>query len=747
MKKIVLLVMMFTFFVSSYLSVKIFALYDYQSVFFDNNQTVHIEDKNNNISAKDFISDIEKTASDENLSIKRVVYTPLDNGKKQKIIYYVYNSVSDSNQFLSNLPLSSGRRLQDCDGTDKFLSNMKSEDSNQVGQINLFDNSNVIEIRPMSAMESHIYGTDFVLSTKSKVAAKNFATALSLNYNFNCTVNSENDVYSVSDNLLLYLACFGLIFSLCVLTAIAFLYYIIFRFKEIVIRKMFGSENKNIIHRILITDCVPMLCFAILLSAAATFVYLIFYNGLARFGTFILLWLICQLLLAILFLIVFCIFAQVVRKAKSSVALKNKKPLLLIKRSNYAIKILFSITAVVLFAVSSQNLYILTRQNSNISKWDKTKNYAVIGFNVDDSVMENYKAEYQFNCKMQHLFHLLNNNGAMLFSASSYYYDQNNNQYNQFPSYSPYKCSVCINNNYLKLNSIYDLNGNKINISDENTTDMTILVPEKYKTSIQKIKKLYQAYHTYGYYGARDRYTQLTGKKLNYDPTDKQQVLSHHEPLGLNIIYVKNNQGYFTYDPNVCKSTNNTIVDPIAMITNNSNGELYLYSSYVSRNEFRAKVSDYNNPLKSVNQSIIKAGLKDNIVLVTSLYDTVGEYMYNTKNQIAIEISVMLTALAIVILIVIFSTLNYLEESKCINAVKWIHGFSFIKRHYNYLTYPIIFWLIIYAIMLGLCFAKILSTVNIIVATLFMLLLEETIIVIILRMKESKKQKNILKGG
>lgn len=747
MKKIVLVAMIFTFIVSSYLSVEIFAQYDFHSYFSENGQTVHIESKNNRISVKEYISDIEKTAREEKLNLERAVYTPLENGKKQKIIYYVYNSGSDANRFFSDIPLVWGRLLRDGDGTDKFLSSIKTGDVGQVGRVNLFDSSNVIEIRPMDAMENHLYGTDYVLSTPSRDAARKFASDISKKYNFVCTVNSENNLNSAQNNLLLYLACFGIEFSLCVLTAVAFLYFIIFRFKEIVIRKMFGSDNKKIIRKILVGECVPMLGVSTVLSAVVTVVYLVCYNSLARFGEFGLWWILCQLFLAILFLAVFWIFAQVVRTARSSAAIKNKKPLHLIKKLNYIVKTVFSIAAVALFAVSSQSLYILNRQNANLSRWDLTKNYAVIGFTADDSVMEDYKAEYQFNCKMQQLFKELNKNGAMLFSPSTYYNNLNNPQYNQFPVYSPYRRSVSINNHYLKLNPIYDTNGNKVTVPNEDTTDMTILVPEKYRDDEQKIRKLYQDYHTKEYYSPRDHYAQLTGVKISYDPTDYNQVLAHHAPLGLNIIYVKNSQSYFTYDPSVSSHTNNTIADPVAMIVNNDNDELSDYTSYVSRGELRARISDYYNPSKSINPAVIKAGLKDNIVLVTSLYDHVGQYMFNTKSQIAIEVSVMLIALAIVLLIILFSTMNYLEESKHANAVKKIHGFSFAKRHSAYLTTSIIFWIVILALMSGLCFAKVLSTLNVIAATLFMLLLEETMTTLILFTRESAKCKDILKGG
>lgn len=749
MKKVTQIVMIFTFCISSYLSINIFKNLDSRTFFYDNNQTVHIEAKNIAINAAQFILDIEKTAEEENLSIKRVAYSPIDNGKKEKIIYYIYNS--KENPFFSNIPLRWGRYLNLDDGKAKFLSNQKTKDPNQIGQIDLFDNSNLVEIRPMSAMENHLYGTDYVLSTKDIKVAQKFSLNLSQKYKFTSSVNAQNNISDDNDikNNLLYLGYFGLVLCLCILTAVAFLYFVIFRFKEIAIRKMFGYRNKDIIRDLFLLDCFPMIIIAFLVSVIITIIYLWNFNSLARFFYFIRFWMIFLIVTAVVFLVLFTVVSQIIRFAKSTAVLKNSKPVHLIKRVNYVVKAIFSILAVSMFIISFQDLSTIIKQNSNLSKWNQTKYYATIGFTVDDSIMDDYVSEYNFNTKIQKLCSLLNNNGAMLFSPSSYYSAnaKEKSQYDQFPTYSPYKESVCINNNYLKLNPIYNLDGNRVEINNEDTDNMTILVPVKYKNYSQIIKKLYQDYSTIQYYGPRDHYAKLTGENINYDPTDKQQILAHHSYLELQVIYVKNNQSYFSYDPNVSKKTNNAIIDPIAMIINNNNGDIHDYPAYLSRGEIRARVANYYNPSQSVNKQIVSAGLQNNIVQITSLYDTVGQYMYNTITHIVIEILVMTVSFCIVALIIFFSTLNYLEEEKSINAVKRIHGYSFFKRHFKYLIYPALFWTCVWIVLIQLFLSGILNDLFTIGIAPLLFIIEEIATIFILQTNEYKKQKDILKGG
>lgn len=750
MKKIVYIVMVLTFLFSSYFAIKLYSDYDYYTCFVSNkNQSVHIENKDNRLTSKDYLKAIMEDADKESISVKRLVYTPVNNGNNTKIVYYIYNSKTDKNKFFDNLPLCWGRFVSKSDEKYAFLSNKSTGSSSQIGRINIFDNTKEVEIRNLTDMENHIYGTDYVLSTDSKEKANNFASNLE-ELGLLCTVNSSSSIDPMQFDFLFYLVYVPLILCLYILCSVAFLYYLINRFKEFAVQKMFGSFNKDIIHSVILKDVIPIISYSLIASIVITLIFLFFFNTFTKVLQFILMWLIIQIFVAGFALLTFFIVCQVVKSCKTSESLKNKKPLKLVKGLNYGVKAVFSVTAVILLTISIQNINLIQKENGNFSKWIQTQHYAVVAMTVDDSVMENPQKEYESNEKVRGFFGELDKNGAMLLSPSSYYNDNNANnikEYDRFPAYSPWKYSVSINNNYLKLNPIFDLSGKPVEVINDGSADTTLLVPLKYKPNEQDIIKLYQEYISVSYFGAQDRYQFNCGKDIGYDIDAKGATMKHHDPLKIHIIYVKDGQKYFTYDADVCKKQNNEITDPIAMIVTSKSCDSYSYPSFICRNEMRAFVDDYNNPSASLTNIISKENLQDNVVAIISLYDKFGEHIYNVKMQIALELIIMLIALIIVFAIVIFSANIYLEQSKLIHAVKSINGYSFLDRHKFYLLTTAFFWLLIFVVMLGLCATKILPFSIVTLIILGLLIIDEALSIFIISIKESNKQKDILKGG
>ena len=653
--------------------------------------------------------------------------------------------------FYENIPLKWGKRLENSDEKDKFLSNENTEDPNQIGQIGLFFNDVILEIRPLSAMENHILGTDYLLQTDDNSKSKAFAETIERDSPLEAVANDSGNMAVMDINISIFLGKIVLLFCLYVLIIIAFLYYIVFRYKEFGIRKMFGDRNRDLIHRILGQECMPIISKSIIISFVVSFVYLCFYNRLSRFGIFLIVWIVAQLILIAILLISFWILSQSVRSTKISLAIKDKKPVKFIKFLNYITKVLFATVAVMMFAIALQNLGTLIKQNSNFKKWEETKDYAVLGFTADDSTETDFVKGYLLSGKLHEFWKMMNNQGAMLMSPGSYYTTPFRSDYERDPDYEKYR--VDINNNYLKLNPIYDLNGEKVDVTDEETTNMTLLVPEKYREFEEQIYNYCSRRHTFLYNYGAVRYAKEMGEDVPYDPGIEDELLKHHELMMPNIIYVKNDQSYFTYDPNIAKDWNNEIHDPIAWVINNSNmgaaGFLSgtIYSTSISNGTFRPKIEDYEDPMKSLEDAIIESDLQHNIVFVQSLYSTVDKYIYDTRNLILLELSMMILAFIIIVIIIMFTTLNYLEENKLLNSVKRIHGFSFVKRHFMYLLHPIIFWSIIFLLLVGFDVTTKYGVGWVAGIVFVMFAVEFILSIILLRIKEFEKQINVLKGA
>src|SRR5690606_27647856 len=172
--------------------------------------------------------------------------------------------------------------------------------------------------------------------------------------------------------------------------------------------------NRDLIHRILGQECMPIISKSIIISFVVSFVYLCFYNRLSRFGIFLIVWIVAQLILIAILLISFLILSQSVQSTKISLAIKDKKPVKFIKFLNYITKVLFATVAVMMFAIALQNLGTLIKQNSNLKKWEETKDYAIVGYTTDDSTMTDYVKSYLLDCNLHKFWKMMNDQGAML---------------------------------------------------------------------------------------------------------------------------------------------------------------------------------------------------------------------------------------------------------------------------------------------------------------------------------------------
>ena len=256
---------------------------------------------------------------------------------------------------------------------------------------------------------------------------------------------------------------------------------------------------------------------------------------------------------------------------------------------------------------------------------------------------------------------------------------------------------VSVNNNYLKLNPIYDVNGKPVNVPDESTTTLTILVPEKYKTQEKEIQELYTNFHTYYYYWFDDLYAN-TIKPLDYNPSVEKELLLHHKPLPVSIIFVKNNQDYYSYMPWVLPERENTVKDPIAVIVNDRNMGQFLTSEYIINGYFWGKSSsiNYMNPMQteSFQIDINKSGIRNLLVSISPLYDAVGQSIQETRGKIGIYSVMYFVSILVVILVTLFSCINYIENNNRELSIKKIHGYSFWNMHKSLLANQFCIWFI-----------------------------------------------------
>ncbi|MEM5670873.1 hypothetical protein AAHB59_26460 [Bacillus cereus] len=146
-------------------------------------------------------------------------------------------------------------------------------------------------------------------------------------------------------------------------------------------------------------------------------------------------------------------------------------------------------------------------------------------------------------------------------------------------------------------------------------------MPEKLKEYEKEIYKNYRKHFYFQKVEVDNIYNEELGREKN---NTKEQELN------INIIYVKNNQDYFTYDSTIKAEDKNLIRDPIAIIdTGIFNQSFYL--SYVA-SEFYFKTNS-EQPYDSIRATITKNEAQSTIQNITSVYDRLAFEIQNLKTE------------------------------------------------------------------------------------------------------------------
>lgn len=206
--------------------------------------------------------------------------------------------------------------------------------------------------------------------------------------------------------------------------------------------------------------------------------------------------------------------------------------------------------------------------NSNAGQSDRWKDCkgiytTVVTYSGEDDTREYLKIAK----RSERVLRLLEENiGAFVMDAYNYQsvddkgtplYETNKLQYPV--EIDPSGQSIRVSKNYFNFNPIETADGSDLLeaiIYDDMT--LNILVPEKYRSMEEQIIKAYRADFYFQKVTATEDYNALAG-------IDKQVDVSEDD-LSIHIIYVRNDQQYFTFNAECACQTNNLITDPIVEV-------------------------------------------------------------------------------------------------------------------------------------------------------------------------------------
>jgi putative ABC transport system permease protein len=674
MKKVIYLLFTTLFIVVSFLSIKQFEFLQFQSFNnYDNDEkwNIIIKEGNPKKSKLENFKTLEKTALEANVNLQRISYEKYGSNLN-KVVYYVV--FSDPNQYFKKLKLKSGKFLDKNSATNNFLSTMQTNNKNQIGQLELFHSFDPIEIRPMIASEKikDIKGT-YTLSGKNnaesfkKIAIKNgFTIEIFKEESKNLITNYPYEKMMYTGSLIL-----------CLLIMLAMLYDVGNIYKEIAVRYMFGYNFFNI-GVYLFIKYVKILISSFITIILVIIIFLYYYNQYQQFSNFLIFLLKNMAYLSLIFLLIFIVIWLVTKSINIPLMIKNKKPVKMFFYLNIIVRFVLSIYLVLGLQQGISTFQELSNTTSQKEKWSLLKEYSYLGV-IANSDGVNFQNDKEKIKNFQNLYKNFESQGAFFISPSVYYLNNNSDiPLNSNPWGMDGK-KVEINENYLSINSIIDINNKQVEIPEPKKNEINVLVPKKFQEYEKDIKSAIELDYE-GIYNIKDP-----------------------EPVNVNIIYVKNNQSYFTYATNFAQDNNHEIIDPIAVIVNDQFDPAILAINITMGYGYYLKVSDNNEPFGKIKNTIEQNNLNDIWEPISLAYSNVELKIANDIEELQLTAIYCILFLILAAVLLFFSSVYYLEINKQSLAIQWIFGYNFFEKHYLVYLLILVFWNLIFMF----CFFKV----------------------------------------
>ncbi len=258
---------------------------------------------------------------------------------------------------------------------------------------------------------------------------------------------------------------------------------------------------------------------------------------------------------------------------------------------------------------------------------------------------------------------------------------------------------IKINDNYLDINPVYDIDNKLIEVKDFPEGKETILVAESDQSRENEILSTY-------------------AKELNTDINN------------INIIYYNDDQKFYkisfcSYDdyiqyPIVCFSE-----DPVLLFSAMMNGDM-IFKSHTDNfySEIEPFLSEYN--------------VLGSIGGISNIVSDADEYVTESKLTIFVVVLANIFLLSVIIITLVYENWIYFEDNKKLIVIKKLDGFSFadIHRYKIVLKLAVLVFLTVYSLVLNI---NILLPISI-------CMIDYTMFYMILESKATKYSAEVMKG-
>lgn len=652
MKKIIAIILIVQSFLFAIVGLQVFKNINYIKLLYRNNKAVLIRadnEENNRDAANELISFMKDQKTNENITISKYVYIDDNN-----LAIYTNDLLLDGKIKLT---------LDNHISADTFIANYDSGNKEQIGKFYMFVPRLKITVYPLEQAKK--VGVDGIYYITKRDAGK-IVTEINNGIGYAEIYNEYSaNIETYLEGSIQLIICIGMT---TLILMVVIMHYTIKSGKKIGILKMHGFSTLEIIKNILIELC-KMLFFVLFIGMIISSAYGSYNYGWKYIATIWKGYMLSFLLtIFINWIAVICVLFIQIKLGNIVPLIKGKRPFGVIFGTYIFLKCVFFIALIVGGINLIYEIQYLQVQYENLDIWKKAE--AVYSINL------NYVGESRDSeIKLKEFYDLINQDGGFLIDAQNYVLVDGENHLYDYNApgeesyYDPYGRTITVNENYLKVNSI-TCNGSTESILsqiDNRDNVYNILVPFNLKKYESKIQERFLDDFYFKKIEVENIYNKQEGSVLN--DTLKSELV-------VNMIYIDDNQEYFTYsnieDNNGCK-----IINPIVVLET-GNIDYSYYLSYLSRCVYfkyeGMDVFDYLVPL------IRKADVLSEIQSVTAIYDNHGKQIYNLEvniNCAVIAIAVIMGLFAIIGFVIISA---YYQEKRYQIYIKKVFGFSLIQR-------------------------------------------------------------------
>ncbi|SMD41363.1 DUF1430 domain-containing protein [Bacillus sp. JKS001846] len=668
MKKILLIMISLGFLICSVLSIFLFDLKEsYQQVYFPgtNVSTIEITSWAKDRKSIDILTELENFAKEQKINIYKKQFSTSNKGG---VNYDYYYSIYNRSKVRDVIPLK-----------NVDIENHKILSTNN-GDIDLFNKNSSMTLQPLvKAEEKSIIGFySFQYQTNNqREMIKNKLTDLGLIYN---DYNSLNIKYFIG-TLLAMPGIFILMISAIIFMIVMFfvtLYEIFMRYKELAILKLHGYKKRTIYVYIMI-EKLKLIIYLLLPTMIILFSFVWFAFEGKRFFDFILF----SMLIFIVYIIAILFINSVVFVAVKYVTIqrmiKNKQPFKFINILNITSKYVASFILIFLVFNLLHTQKDLNDRIHKMKDWDKLKSYAFFEYGGKASdLANNEKQNYQNGLSIVNLYKKVEGRSILMAPSSYFMPGSSGSRYDESISQ---KYAV-VNSNYLKNHQVFDIDNNSLeNLKPKSDTELTLLVPEKYRSLEKELKKDFL-----DYFRTQKYFDKVVIKEMTQDDFKSQN-------LSLDFHYIKNNQYQFLYD-HTNSFEKESVTDCILVLIDSSTFGPESYVSYISNGRILTEVNDIMNSYRELLPVISETKTEDLIIGTPGVYASVSKKISDLKQESLILKFTLIFVSLLLFFIVFITILNYLERSKFVLAVQTIHGYSFMDKHYKFIFIIVSLWCI-----------------------------------------------------